>query len=51
MTKSAATVAGNDQQLTPANITVLKSVLKHSEIKPDFGAVASDIGISLKSNA
>jgi hypothetical protein len=50
MTKASATV-DEAQQLTTANVAVMKAFLLHSEIKPDFAAVADMINISLKKNA
>lgn len=50
MTKSTNSV-DESQQLTAANLAVVKAFLKHSEIKPDFNAIADEIGIKGKHNA
>jgi hypothetical protein len=51
MTKSNAIASDEAQPLTAANLAVFKAFLKHSEIKPDFAAIADEIGIKQKNNA
>lgn len=52
MTKSTANATVDEsQQLTAANIAVVKAFLLSSKIEPDFGVVAEKINIASKKNA